>query len=409
MKIVLVSQYYWPETFGAGKWTAEVAEWLARRGHDVAVVTAFPNYPEGEVHPEYRGRMLQEERHNGVRIIRTWIYATRRTTNIWQRVLGQVSFSCSLLMATMTLRSPDVIWCASPPLPGAMTAWLMARLNRARYVLFLSDLEPERSIAIGLFTNRYLIAMLRAMERFAYCHADLVCVLSQSTRRWLAKKGVPIEKVKVTPLWADGNQIVPMARDASLRSELSLNGELVALYSGNMGYTMADLETVVDVARQLADKSEIRFVLAGDGVRRESVMKRAEGLPNVLFLPIQPTERYPHLLATADVGLVLLSREGTMASVPSKTYSLLAAGKPIVAMCEADSDTARLLQEASCGTFVPPGDGKRLSDALLQYCKDPARIRDEGHSAREYFERNHSAEPCMKIFEATLAEIACRK
>jgi colanic acid biosynthesis glycosyl transferase WcaI len=405
MRIVLISQYYWPETFGAGKWTAEIAEWLAQRGHHVTVVTAFPNYPEGVIHPEYRGRVVQREEHNGVHIIRTWIYATPRTKNIWQRVLGQASFSISLLMATMMLRRPEVIWYASPPLPGAVTAWVVAWLNRAKYALFLSDLEPERSIALGLFKNRHLIKLLQAIERFAYKHADRVCVLSESTRQWLIEKGVEKTKLVVTPLWADGNQLSTETTEISMRPELGLNGEFVALYSGNMGYTMVDLATVVDAARILAADRSIHFLIAGDGVRRDGTVKHADGLPNITFLPIQPLSAFPRLLATADVGIVLLSREGTRASVPSKTYSLLGAGKAIVALCEGDSDTFRLLREAQCGSPVAPGDAQQLAKVLQDYKGTPGRAKTEGIRGREYFERNHTPQVAMPVWEDCLSQL----
>src|SRR3974390_573046 len=142
--------------------------------------------------------------------------------------------------------------------------------------------------------------------------------------------------------------------------------------------------------------------MAGDGVRRESIIKRANGLSNVTFLPIQPLDRFPRLLATADVGLVMLSREGTQASVPSKIYSLLAAGRPIVAICEPASDTARLLRDAQCGVQVAPEEAERLVDVLRDYRKSPERVKEEGLRARIYFEQHHTPEPCMRIFETVL-------
>ena len=405
MRIALVSQYYWPETFGSGKWIAEVAEWLVQRGHDVTVVTAFPNYPDGIVFPGYRGWFFNREEHNGVHIIRTWIFATPRTKALWQRILSQASFSCSLILGCLFTKHPDVFWYASPPLPGAFTTWLASRAKRARSVMYVLDIEPQRSIALGLFTNRHLIRMLEWMERFAYQHYDRVCVLSESTKQWLAKKGAEASKLRIMPLWADGSHIVPLARDSSLRHELGLNGEFVALYAGNMGYTMADLETVLDAAQFLESEKGLHFVIAGSGVRRESIAKRAERLSNVTMLPIQPLDRFPRLLATADVGLVLLSREGTHASVPSKTYSLLAAGRAIVAICEPESDTARLLRDAQCGMQVAPEDAHYLAAVLREYRDHPERVQVEGAKARTYFEEHHTPERCLKIFERTLEEV----
>ena len=406
MNITLVSQYYWPESFGAGVWTAELAEWLHTRGHNVSVITGFPNHPEGVVFREYRGKVFETETHNGVAIVRTWLYATPRTRSLWQRVLGQASFSVTLLFGLFSIPRADVVWYASPPLPGTISAWAFARLHGAALAMNLSDLEPERSIALGLFTSRYLIRLLRAVERFSYKHADRICVLSQGTKDWLIARGVPAAKVSVTPNWADGERIKPLPLEDSLHGELGIGpGEFVVLYSGNMGYTMSDLESVVESARLLAGEIDIRFVLAGDGVRRKRLEELAADLNNVTFLPIQSQERYPRLLASADICLVVLNREGTYASVPSKTYSIMAAGKPVFALCEAGNDIVRVVQEAQCGAHVMPGDSKALAETILRYRDDRVLVQEQGARARAHFEQNYAATVGMPIYESIFAEI----
>ena len=409
MNITLVSQYYWPESFGAGVWTAELAEWLHSRGHIVSVITGFPNHPDGIVFPAYRGKFFQTEHHNGVRIVRTWLYATPRTRRLWQRVLGQASFSTTLLAALFSIPRADVIWYASPPLPGNISAWLLTRLHGARLAMNISDLEPERSIALGLFTNRCLIRVLRAIERFSYRHADRICVLSQGTKDWLTARGVPDAKIAVTPNWANGDLIHPLPMEDSLRAELSIAADdFVVLYSGNMGYTMSDLEGVVEAARSLAGERDIRFILAGDGVRRRPIMALAEGLDNVKFLPIQSKRRYPRLLATADLCLVVLNREGTYASVPSKTYSIMAAGRPFLAVCESGNDIVRVAQEADCGVHVLPGDVPSLVAAIRRYRDHRSLAREQGVRARTFFERCYVPEVGMSAYEQIFTELSRR-
>lgn len=404
MKILLVSQYYWPESFGAGVWIAELAEWLHARGHHVTVITGFPNHPDGVIFPEYRGRILQREERNGVRIIRTWLYATPRTRKLWQRVLSQGSFSLSLLLGILFAPRADVVWYASPPLPGSVTAWWLSWIHGASYTINISDLEPERSVALGLFKNPLLIRGLQAIERFAYRHADRICVLSPGTKDWLSKKEVAASKICVTPNWANGEVIQPLPPSMSLRVELGITNECVVLYSGNMGYTMGDLESVVDAARLLAGEKDIRFLLAGEGVRRNEIEKRAEGLPNITFLPIQPRDRYPRLLATADVCLVVLCREGTQASVPSKTYSIMAAGRPVLAICESENDTARVVRGADCGQHISPGDVNGLAEAIRRYRDDRTVAVAQGRRARSHFEKHYIPEVGMAAYEKLFAE-----
>ena len=409
MNITLISQYYWPESFGAGVWTAELAEWLQLRGHSVSVITCFPSHPDGVIFPEYRGEIFKKETHNGVKIVRTWVYATPRTTRFWQRMLTQASFSVTLLLGMFSIPRPDVVWYASPPLPGSISAWLLARARGAALVMNISDLEPERSIALGLIRNRYLIRFLRSIERFCYAHADRICVLSQGTKEWLVAKGASSPSVSVTPNWADGQLIRPMSSKESLRDELGIGeNEFVVLYSGNMGYTMSDLEGVVEAARRLAGERDIHFVLAGDGVRRKSVEALAASLTQVLFLPIQSRDRYPRLLATADLCLVVLNREGTFASVPSKTYSIMAAGKPVLAICEGSNDVARVIREADCGVQVLPGDIDRLIDTIQRYRNNPSLVEQQGARARTYFEQHYSQSTGMAAYERVFAEICLR-
>jgi putative colanic acid biosynthesis glycosyltransferase WcaI len=409
VNITLISQFYWPESFGAGVWTAELAEWLHLRGHNVSVITGFPNHPDGVIFPKYRGMIFKTEMHGGVRVFRTWLYATPRTRNLWQRVLSQASFSTSLLLGMFFVPRADVVWYASPPLPGTISAWLLARLHGAALVMNISDLEPERSIALGLFTNRYLIRTLRAIERFCYKHSDRICVLSQGTKEWLVARGVPDAKVSITSNWADGQLIRPMPLKESLRAELGIGPqEFVVLYSGNMGYTMSDLEGLVEAARRLSEHKDIRFVLAGDGVRRKTLESLAAGLQNVMLLPIQSRDRYARLLATADLCLVVLNREGTYASVPSKTYSIMAAGKPVLAVCEAGNDVARVVREADVGGHVLPGDIDALVDTVRRYRDNPLLVETQGVRARAYFERHHSPSIGMSAYEDVFAEFGGR-
>src|SRR5262249_5556566 len=155
---------------------------------------------------------------------------------------SQFSFSATLLIGALFTARGDVVLNYSPPLPSAFSACIVSILKRARFVVSLQDLEPERSIELGLAKNKWLIGILRAVERFVYRRAETLCVLSEGTRRHLIEKGVPESKIQVTPNWADGDLIKPAPKQTPFRVEMGMTNEFVVLYSGNMGYTM-DLET----------------------------------------------------------------------------------------------------------------------------------------------------------------------
>jgi glycosyltransferase involved in cell wall biosynthesis len=197
-----------------------------------------------------------------------------------------------------------------------------------------------------------------------------------------------------------------MPVDMSLRSELGIrDADFVVLYSGNMGYTMSDLGTVIDAARLLEGEKSVRFVLAGDGVRRQQLEKLANGLNNVTFLPIQSRDRYQRLLASANVCLVVLDREGTRASVPSKTYNIMAAGRPVLALCESDNEISLVVREANCGVQVPPSDARALAQAIRNYRECSSVAVSHGRNARSYFERHYTPEIGISQYEHVFAEL----
>jgi colanic acid biosynthesis glycosyl transferase WcaI len=223
----------------------------------------------------------------------------------------------------------------------------------------------------------------------------------------LARKGVSTVKLRITPNWADGDLIRPLPRATSIRAELGLDRHLVVLYSGNMGYT-ADLGFVVEAARLLQTERDIAFLLVGDGVRRADTVRQAEGLSNVHFLPIQPRDRFREVLATSDLALVLLSGEGAQVSVPSKIYSIMAAGRPVIAICDPSSEIVRVLKDAACGSHAPPGDAGFLACLVREYRNNPQRLADEGKRARGYFEGRFTADVCIPKYESVMRELlAC--
>lgn len=405
MKLLLISEYFWPESFGAGVWLLEMCEHLVQRGHEVTVLTGFPHHPEGVIHIEYRGRWFQREQYKGINIIRTWLYATPRTEGLLPRVLSQASFALTCLPAGLVAGLHDVVLYMSPPLPGALSSWIISIVHRAPLVISIQDIEPERSVSLGLFRNPGLIRLLQTVERFAYGRAARICALSEGARQRLTERGAAAEKIRITPNWANGKLILPLPASQSMRRELGLNGAFVVLYSGNMGYTM-DLETVVESAYLLRDDHSIKFLLAGDGVKRAAVERQARGARNVKFLPLQPRSRFPKLLAAADIGLVLVSREATHVSVPGKTYSIMAAGRPVLAVCDPANDTARVVREAGCGAQVMPGDAKALTDVIRTYRDDSHRVAREGERARAYFDQHFAVEECVSRYEQILCELA---
>lgn len=409
MRILIVSQYYWPEGFGASVYVSELAEALQKRGHQVTVLTAFPNYPEGRVFPAYRHKFFQIEWRNGVRIIRTWIYAIPRTRTLPLRGLSYLSFAFTALVGTPFIGEVDLVYSLTP-LPMALSAWLISRFKRVLFLLSVKDVFPYGVTGAALLRTRPLVQLFEGAESFLCTRAHCIHVESNTLRRNLLSRGVPSSKIEIIPDWADANFIKPQPKENAFRTQLGLDSShFVVLYSGNMGYT-SDLETVIEAAERVMQYPDIQFILVGDGVKRAALEQRVAELclPNVRFLPLQPREVFPRVLAAADVCLITLNKQSTTTSAQGKLYSILAAGRPVIGVIEPESDAYSIIMTAGCGATVRPGDSLVLADLILKFEADQALTELCGQRARQYFEDNYTLDICVQAFEHLMLKLVER-
>ena len=409
MKVLVLSNYYYPESIGAGIWVTQLAQDLMGRGHEVTVVTSFPSYPHGRIFDGYRNRFAHREVLEGIHIIRTFTHATA-AQSFWSRFAAFATFCLSAAPGYLRYRRPaDVVYAILPPLPLGIAAWAIAKMSGARLVINVQDIYPDVAVALNYLANPAAVALFRRMERWIYRRADRIVVISEGFRHNLLGKRVPPEKIHVVPNWADPDEIVPGPSGNAFRRETGThNDELLVLYAGGLSHN-ADLEPVLDAAAQLR-ALPIRFAIVGDGVQKPALVEKAAsaGLDNVRFYPFQPIERYGEVLASADVTLVTLHAAATVASVPSKIYKQMAAARPIVALTGAGNELSRLIADAQCGVTVPPGDSARLAAVLADALNKRAALAAMGQRGRAYLERNCSRQTCVARIEAVLAE-ACAK
>ncbi len=402
MKVLLISNYYYPETVGAGIWVRQLALDLAERGHRVTVLTSFPSYPEGRIFPAYRGRRHLRETIEGIDVIRTFTLATP-SKRFWPRAAAFGAFCLSALLGGLAERvRADVVYAVLPPLPLGVSAWALARAAGARLVVNVQDLYPEIAVATGFLRNRAAIGFFERMEGWIYRWADHLVVISEGFRQNLLGKGVPAAKISVVPNWADPEAIVPGSRRNGFRRQLGLEGEFVVLYAGGLTVN-SNLGPVLEAARQL-DPKRFAFVFVGDGAEKERLVRRARrlGLRNVIFAPFQPLERYAEVLAAADVTLVTLNPAATHASLPSKVYKQMAAARPILAVGEPGSELDRLLRSARCGALAPPDDPGALAWFLLWAASHPDELARMGENGRSYVETECSRSVCVQALEGAL-------
>jgi colanic acid biosynthesis glycosyl transferase WcaI len=405
MHILIVSQWYPPEQAPIGYMMREIAHTLIQAGHRVTVITGFPNHPSGVVMGGYQKRWRLKENDQGVEIWRMWLYTSPRR-GVLDRILTFLSFTLTSAWALLIHPRFDLVFAVFQPLSVGVTLPFLARLRRAKLVLNVQDLHPDAPIELGLIRNPWLIRILRFVETTGYRMADGLAVICDGFRDHCLARGAKSGRVVVIPNWIDVDEIRPGPRMNGFRRELGLDeSHIVVLFAGTIGRA-SGAEVLLEAAAVLRTSCpQVRFALVGEGPLVSDMKARVEreGLSNVLFAPFQPRERLSEVQAVADVSLVTLLRDKGKHSVPSKVLGYMAAGRPVVAAVDEDSETARLVHTAGCGEVLEPENGAILAEVIARLADDEDRRLRLGRAGREHLEQYYRRELItaryLKFFE----------
>jgi glycosyltransferase involved in cell wall biosynthesis len=391
VKLVILSQYYPPETGAPQRRLSDLARRMVAAGHDVTVLTAIPNYPRGRVYEGYGG-MLSRETIDGVRVIRTWIFPTLRMS-IVLRLFSYLSFVISAaVFGTCLLGRADYLLVESPPLFLGLTGAWLARTTGARMIFNVSDLLPEGAVRLGLIRRGDLSFRLSAwLERFSYNAAWLVTGQSRTIVSDVQAR-FPETRTYWLSNGADVRAFRPDLRSETARATLGAHSgrKFICLYAGLHGAAQG-LGQVLDAAALLGDDPDLGVVLIGDGPERQALVQRAraERLAAVTFVDAAPAGEMPALVASADVVLVTL-KQFFPGAVPSKLYEAMASGTAIV--LAADGEAADIVRRHDAGLTVAPGDVDGLADAIQILKNDPERRRRLGQNGRRAAESDFTRE-----------------
>lgn len=404
MKLVFVPPHFEPDTAPTGVVFTRIVHELAARGHEIEVVTSLPWYREHKIEDGFEGMIVRYEDTPWGRITRIHPFPTSDKRNIPLRAMAYTGFSA--IAAAMGMRGDEVdaVVVVSPPLTLGLSGWLIARSRRAPLILNLQDIFPDVAIELGTFKSSRLIAAARAVEQLCYRLSDAITVLSDDLKDNITSKGVSSSKVHTIPNFVDTDLITPGERDNSYRAEFGLTGKTVVMYAGNIGLSQS-LDSVLDAASALAYEESLVFVINGQGAKRDEIEAKARGMSNVVFVDMQPFERLAEVLAAADVHLIPLRRGLGAASVPSKTYSILAAGRPFIASVDEETEIARLAQHSGAGIAVPPENAEALAKALRELLDRPDEMQQMGLQARTYVEGWASPRAVAVAYERLIQEL----
>jgi glycosyltransferase involved in cell wall biosynthesis len=392
MKILFITPYYPPEVGAPQARIHEMGLRLQAMGHDVTVLTTFPNYPSGVVPEEWRGHFLWRGTDQNVKIVRVWTWAVPNS-GFYKRLMSQLSFVLFSSLAGVFLPRADMMIVESPPLFNGIGGMFLGLVKRAPYVFNVADLWPESAVQLGMLSNPTLIRMAKWLERLIYRRAAKVIAVTPGTRDTIVRDGIDSDKVAVIRNAVDTRFFSSAVDGHAMRTRMGIGRDkFMVLYAGTMGISQ-QLSSVLEAAAifQREGDPKVHFVFAGDGAEREMLVSkmREMKLANVTFLPPFPKDRMPEVLNAADSIIVSLRAVELFKTVlPTKLFEAMSCEKPVV--LAGQGEVADLVREAEAGVCVTPGDAQEIHDGILTVVRDPLRAARMGQSGRKYVQMHFS-------------------
>lgn len=404
MRILFLTDNFPPEVNAPASRTFEHCREWVRAGHQVTVITGAPNFPKGKLFPGYRNRLWQRETLEGIEVVRVWTYITANA-GFAKRTLDYLSFMVTGFLAGLFQHRPDVIVGTSPQFFTNCAAWMLSVFRRRPFVFELRDLWPESIKTVGAMPDSMALRLLERLELLLYRRAAVVVAVTESFRRNLVSRGIDPQKITVVLNGVDLSRFQPLARDPELAERLGLAGKFVPGYIGTHGMAHA-LETILEAAariRALPEGANVRFVLLGDGARKQALQAIAasRGLNNVLFLDTVPKADVPRYGSLLDVSIIHLRQADNFTQViPSKLFECMGMGIPVLHGVAGES--AEIVEREGVGLTFEPENAGALCEGLLRLQRDRVlyeRLKTQCLAAAPRYDRTGRAQEMLAILE----------
>lgn len=411
MRVLFLTHFFPPEIGAPQTRILETARDLRELGHEVAVLTTFPNYPSGIIPPQYRGKLLMREKIDGIPVLRAWLHAAPNR-GFGRRTLSHISFALSALPAATRLpRRPDVISVDMHPLFLCLTAAALGRAWSIPCVLNAGDLIPDQAVAYGVMKNPVAIRLSKALATLVLRKARYIVPFTRGIQEALIERGIPKEKLELIYYGADVGLFQAAKCHPDTLPQLDELGDdaFVVTYAGTHGLPHG-LDVILAAARILQGSSDIHFLLVGDGGEKERLVAEARqhNLDNVTFLDPLPRAMLPALYRRSDICLVTLRRSDWLRqfALSSKVFDAMAAGRPVIVAAE--GETADFVRKSNAGVCVQPESPHELAAAIDALKSDAGLRRRLGESGRQYIENHLTREQQSRRYEAVLCRVVER-
>ncbi len=404
LRLVVLCPHFSPDMAPTGVVMTRIVHEMAALGHELHVVTSLPWYREHAIESGWGGKLWRVEKTEWGSITRVHPFPGKTKQNLLRRAFGFVLFSAvvglrSIVAGGLPRRVHGVL-SMSPPLTLGLTGWVTKLFRGGMLVFNIQDIFPDAAAQTGAITNKQILRGARWLERVSYERSDAVVLLSEDLKQNVAAKlsGKFHNRLYVIPNFVDTSAIVPGDRMTNYRRELGIDDRVIVMYAGNVGFSQS-LELVLAAAKSFPS---IAFVINGDGAARRSLQDKAknENIDNVHFADYQPIERLSEVLASGDIHVVPLKTGLASVSVPSKMYSILSAGRPVLAAIDSNTEIPRTLAESGAGIAVAPDNEADFISALQILISDGVKRDEMGALGRTWVERHASAGAVAKRYEA---------
>ncbi len=403
MKILILTQHFPPEK-GAVRRLYEFARYFVEHGHDVSVMTAIPNYPDGIVPPAYRGKFFSYEKMDGVKVYRNWVLPASNSQPT-KRMVGFITFLITSLINSFRVKTKfDIILASTPPVTTPVIGWLLSKIRRCPFVIEVRDLQPESGEEFGNLNQSLFTRTVRRIIHSLYRKADRIVSVTDGISNYMEMIGIPRSRM-ATIKSGVGREFIHSDSNG-IRKTFGWDEKFLVLYSGTLGW-VRPLETVIEAARQLVDQPDIHFAFVGDGQKKNALVDMVHdyGLKNVSLIGTQPLETIPYFLKSADVLLECLKEVGVAKmAFPSKMFEYMASGRPIV-FGSRQGEAIDELKIAGGALTYPSDSPDALSKLIIKLRDSREECEKLGKQYRDHIVENHQRESWARQYLAFLKDI----
>ena len=412
-KVLLHSLVFSPDGNSTAYLMTELALELEHLGHTVTVLTTTPHnnlLPEMSKRQPMRKHWLGLLYSSKINNIPVWhVKVPYKGDRVWMRVFDYIRFHIiSIFVALFKIETQDIVIATSPPLTIALMSWFLGVLWNSPSVYKVAELYPDVAIRQGIVKNRMFISFLNWLERFVYKKNTIIVPIAEQFKRIIIQRGASENKLRMIPDFVDTEFYSPKEKKNSFSEKLNLLNDFIVLYAGNIGIVQ-DWESVLFAAESLK-KFPIRFVIVGDGSKREWLQRTIESreLKNITLLGYQSKDLMPEINASCDISIIPMNLAGSKDGVPSKIYSILSCAKPAIALVDDDSELRWIIEQSGCGKAVQIEDKKAFTEAILEMFNRREKLPIEGLKGRQYVEEHYSKQTIAKKYDELIKEVSGR-